>query len=185
VKVSLCVLACLLAVSALAQQSSNRALRFEDYGVSRIFRGIPARRLIETPLHRTYSTRIRQGVTKGWGVFRDGKEQAGPNFAGHYFIIQWGCGSGCLMMVVVDAVTGRVYNPPLAFGNEGNQRIGLPMFGFSPAPLKFRLTSRLFTMDACPEQPTKFHAPCFSYYYLWQDNEWHLLRRVRLEDNPY
>jgi len=179
------LLASVLARSAWAQAPSSRLPRFEDYGINDIFKGTPAAPLIETPLDRMYRTRIRQGVTKGWGTFRDGKEQAGPNFAGHYFVIQWGCGTSCLMMVVVDALTGKIHHLPLAFGREGNQKIGLPMFGLRPAEVDFRVTSRLFTMNACPEHPNRAHASCFSYYYLWQDNEWRLLRRVRLEDDSF
>jgi hypothetical protein len=89
------------------------------------------------------------------------------------------------MMVVVDISTGKIYHLPLAFGREGNQKIGLPMFGARPAEVGFRLTSSLFTMNACPEQLKRSHASCFSYYYLWQNNEWRLLRRVRLEDDQF
>jgi hypothetical protein len=177
------VLTCVFAVSVAAQTSAALP-RFEDYGISDIFKGTAAAPILVTPEERMYRTRIREGVSKGWGTFRDGKEQTGPNFAGHYFVIQWGCGSPCLMMVVVDALTGTVYHLPLAFGQEGTQKIGLPMFGLRHAEVDFRLRSRLFTMNACPEQPGKAHARCFSYYYLWQDNDWRLLRRMRLEDDP-
>jgi hypothetical protein len=88
------------------------------------------------------------------------------------------------MMVVVDALTGKIYYLPLAIGQEGNQRIGLPWFGYSPAEVDFRVTSGLFTMNACPEQSKNPDAPCYSYYYLWRHNEWRLLRRVRMEHNP-
>jgi hypothetical protein len=159
--------------------------RFEDYAVTEIFTGKPAVPLIETPLERMYRTRIREGAMKGWGVFRDGKEQPGPNFAGHYFVIQWGCGTACLMMVLADGLTGKIYYPPQAIGHAGNQRIGLPMYGFSPAEVEFRVASRLFKLRACPEQSNKPHAPCYSYDYLWQDNKWRQLDRVRLDDDPF
>ena len=179
------LLAWVLAISSWAQGQSSRLPQFDDYGITEIFTGTPVAPVIETSLQRMYRTRIREGVTKGSGVLRDGKEQPGPNFAGHYFVIQWGCGSSCLMMAVVDASTGRIYYLPMAIGKKGNQRIGLPMFGLRPAEVDFRVTSRLFTMNACPEQLNKPHASCYSYYYLWQDNDWKLLRRVRLEDNPF
>ena len=57
------------------------------------------------------------------------------------------------MMVVVDALTGTIYQLPLTFGREGTQKIALPMFGLRTAEVDFRLTSRLLTMNACPEQP--------------------------------
>jgi len=175
----------LFSLSAWTQTPSAPPPRFEDYPVAEIFKRKPADPIIEKTPHHMYRTRIREGVTKGWGVFRDGKEQAGPNFAGHYSVIQWGCGSPCLMMVVADALTGKVYDLPVVFGREGTQRIALPMFGLRPAEVDFRLKSRLFTMNACPEQPSRPNARCYSYYYLWTNNEWRLLRRVRLEDSPF
>jgi hypothetical protein len=178
-------LASMLAISTWAQSPTSRLPRFEDYPVTELFKGTPAAPIIETSLQRMYRTRIREGATKGWGVFRDGKEQPGPNFAGHYLIIQWGCGTACLMMVVVDALTGRIYYLPLSVGELGNQRIGVPWFGYSPAELDFRVTSSLFTMNACPDQSTNPNASCYSYYYLWRNNEWSLLRRVRLNEKPF
>jgi hypothetical protein len=177
-------LAWVLTISLWAQSPGSLLPHFEDYEIKEIFKGTPVAPVIETSLQRMYRTRIREGVMKGWGVFRDGKEQPGPNFAGHYFIVQWGCGTACLMMVMVDALTGKIYYLPLAIGQEGNQRIGLPWFGYSPAEVDFRVTSGLFTMNACPEQSKNPDAPCYSYYYLWQHNEWRLLRRVRMEHNP-
>jgi hypothetical protein len=35
-------------------------------------------------------------------------EKAGPNFAGHYVIAGWGCGTSCLSWSVIDARTGKV-----------------------------------------------------------------------------
>jgi hypothetical protein len=40
-------------------------------------------------------------------VLRDGT-RAGPNFAGRYTIVSWGCGSPCVEFVVVDVATGRI-----------------------------------------------------------------------------
>ena len=170
---------------AILASAQDQPPRFEDYAVTEIFNGKPAPPLIETPLERTYRTRIREGVMKGWGGFLDGKEQLGPNFAGHYSVIQWGCGTACLMMVVADGLTGKIYYLPEAIGHSGNQRMGLPMYGLSPAEVEFRVTSRLLKMRACPEQSNKPYAPCYSYDYLWQDNKWRQLRRVRLDDNPF
>jgi hypothetical protein len=34
-----------------------------------------------------------------------------PNFAGHYRIVDIGCGSDCTFIFVVDVITGRVYYP--------------------------------------------------------------------------
>ena len=178
----ICISLSLLTRAGAAQ--SGAAPTFEEYPVKEMFTGTPAAPQLATALERTYRTRIREGVSKGWGVIVNGKDEdrPGPNFAGHYIAIQWGCGSPCIMMVFVDAGTGRIYYPPLSFGTEGNQRIGLPMFGLGPAPLEFRLNSSLLTMNACPENGP--NAPCYRYFFLWRENRWRLLRREPLE-NPF
>jgi hypothetical protein len=45
------------------------------------------------------------------------------NFAGRYVVISWGCGSQCVLMAIVDAKTGIVYDPPLSgfAGTEAGQ----------------------------------------------------------------
>src|SRR2546426_308539 len=37
-----------------------------------------------------------------------GAAARGPNFAGHYTVGTWGCGSSCQSNVVLDAATGRI-----------------------------------------------------------------------------
>ncbi|ATI54160.1 hypothetical protein [Sphingomonas melonis] len=45
------------------------------------------------------------------------KEMAsGPNFAGHYAIIEMGCGTSCRSVLMADVATGRVYDFP--YGGE-------------------------------------------------------------------
>ena len=44
-----------------------------------------------------YRTRIRDGL------------KAGPNFADHYTVIQFGCGTGCSCVYVADNRTGKVF----------------------------------------------------------------------------
>ncbi|RAR58426.1 hypothetical protein C7401_113161 [Paraburkholderia unamae] len=44
-------------------------------------------------------------------VIRDAAK--GPvNFAGHYILTTWGCGSGCVMAAVIDVKTGRTTSLP-------------------------------------------------------------------------
>ena len=39
-------------------------------------------------------------------MIRDAAGQK-PNFAGHYILTSWGCGSPCIQTFAIDAVTGR------------------------------------------------------------------------------
>ena len=48
---------------------------------------------------RTYRT-----VLRGWATEK-------PNFAGHYILATWGCGTGCTQVAIIDAITGKVFHP--------------------------------------------------------------------------
>jgi hypothetical protein len=45
-----------------------------------------------------FRTRLTEGAAEG------------PNFAGHFTIITWGCGTQCVVDALVDARSGRVYS---------------------------------------------------------------------------
>ena len=171
----------LLAASITSAQPSNQLPRFEDYPVTAIFTGTPAAPILATPQQRLYRTRIREGVAKGAGVWRDGQEQPGPNFAGHYIIISWYCGSPCEMNAIVDAATGKIYGPPMSHG------LDLPSIApgdpdpcpkWGQAIVKFRLNSRLMIVEAGTDlREDKIN---YRHYFLWENNRWKLLRKVPL-----
>ena len=54
---------------------------------------------LNNPTARYYRTWFRSEVAKG------------PNFAGHYRVVVWGCGTSCAMFAVVNLNTGRVIQP--------------------------------------------------------------------------
>jgi hypothetical protein len=74
--------------------------KFEDYPVAKPFQGKPAGAKVERAGDRMFRTRIREGAAKG------------PNFAGRFTVVQWGCGAGCVSTVIVDAGNGTVYHLP-------------------------------------------------------------------------
>ncbi len=123
--------------------------RFEDYPVMEDFKGPPAAPVILMPEERKFQTKIREGVTKGYGVEGpDGKERPGPNFAGHYYLVTWGCGSPCLMAAIVDGRTGRVHPPPFHHG-PGNSFFQVSWAFPSMPPMDYRLNSRLLIANIC------------------------------------
>ena len=76
--------------------------RFDEFPVSDSFTGPPASPDVKsTRLAHRFRTVIRRGA------------QAGPNFAGHFTLVRWNCGSGCIMYAVIDATNGRVFEQPL------------------------------------------------------------------------
>lgn len=167
-----------LAESTYAQAPNVPLPRFEDYSVTEIFKSTPAAPQLVTPEERMFRTRIREGLM-------------GPNFAGHYVVVQWECGSPCTMMVVVDARTGQIYRPPISEGETGNLRLVLPVLTFPVqgdpdrgsihnSRIEFRQNSSLMIVKANPN-PSK-ERDNYTHYYLWRNNRWTLLRRIRLED---
>ncbi len=52
------------------------------------------------PNIRRYRAMIRFGAARG------------PNFAGHYTLVEYGCGASCSAFVVVDALSGHVFQLP-------------------------------------------------------------------------
>ena len=86
----------ILPVAILGQEPS--LARFETFAVSDSFTRQPAvPDTRSTSLGRQFRTLIRYQARKG------------PNFAGHFTLVRWGCGSSCIMYAVVDASTGRVF----------------------------------------------------------------------------
>jgi hypothetical protein len=79
--------------AALAQR---RVPRFEDYPVRQVYRGRNAAVLLDADSW-AFRTRLRAAARER------------PNFAGHYIVTGWGCGTGCTVGAVIDARTGRVY----------------------------------------------------------------------------
>jgi hypothetical protein len=74
---------------------------FAEYPVLGEFQGPAAPLNIEShSLARRFRPMSRKGATEG------------PNFAGHYTIASWGCGSGCVQFAIIDARNGRVFLPP-------------------------------------------------------------------------
>jgi hypothetical protein len=167
-----------LAASNAWGQGFQGLPRFEDYPVTKIFTSTPAVPILDTPEKRMFRTRIRDGVAKGVGVTRDGVEQLGPNFAGHYIIVEWQCGSPCGMMAMVDAVNGEVFGLPLSKGlrlpdiGPGDPE-GCMQWGY--AIVKFRRDRRLMTVEANPDW--KEHGN-YKQYFVWEGDHWRPLQRV-------
>lgn len=99
----------------------------------------------------------------------------GPNFAGHYYVIRWGCGSNCLMVAVVDGRTGKVYGPPL---HASESELVASMDPMSEVQIEFRPDSSLMVLRNGCRWP---RSECGVYYFSWSDNKWSLLKRVLVD----
>jgi hypothetical protein len=102
---------------------------------------------LDSAFSREYRTRLREGL-------RD----LPINFAGHYVMVTFGCGSTCLYGGMVDARTGEATALPFLVDSFGSDKVDIE------DPLLFRADSRLVVIlgklrdeDDIPRQ----------YFYEW------------------
>ncbi len=165
--------------TGLPQSRAGAEPSFEDYAVAETFQGVPAPPVLVTAEQRRYQTRIRNGVMKGEGVWygswKNPIETRGPNFAGHYFVIRWGCGSDCLMMAIVDAKTGHVYAPPLR-GAGTELYVNMDLLG--DREIDFHPQSSLMVLrNVCRDARNE----CGVYSFNWQNDRFVLVKRVLMD----
>ena len=133
-------------------QDWQHAPKPEDYSVKEVYKGKIASVILDTKKARMFRTVLRQGAKEG------------PNFAGQYIMVAWGCGLGSFELAVIDAKTGRVYFPPFGCITLAGG-IDLPIYGGDMPNPGFRLDSKLFIIvgiedkaDAKPsDRATKFY----------------------------
>ncbi len=123
--------------------------KFEDFPVADIYQGSPMPVDLSTPNALNFKTRLTEEAAKG------------PNFAGHYTVVTWGCGTSCVVVSLVDAKTGAVHM----------------LVGVNPwAKLEYRLDSSLIIENGDEELGEKLAAEqsanSFKTNYAnWQDDK--------------
>jgi hypothetical protein len=81
----------------------NSKFKFQQFKVNSIYKGELAKPdLTSNPDAKGWRTQIIKGCKNN-----------GVNFAGHYTIVQWGCGSMCEMMAIIDRINGKIYFPDI------------------------------------------------------------------------
>jgi hypothetical protein len=152
------------AYGAGAQARRSRpAPRFEDYPVREVYRGPVATLRLDSKRARMFRTRLRED------------SRGGPNFAGRYAVVVWGCGTGCAQMGVVDSKTGRVYFPPVEY-------MDIPDLEDAETRARwFRLDSRLLVITKDYYDGTGGYT---AYYYLFEGGRFRLLRKAEERTPP-
>jgi hypothetical protein len=87
----------------------------------------------------------------------------GPDFAGRYAIVTWGCGTWCWNIVIADVVTGRVYDAPFVAA------IGFPQVTHGEL-IQRRADSSLLVVSGCLEMRDGQQlraGPCGTFYFNW------------------
>jgi hypothetical protein len=120
----------------------------------------PIAPLVSTGPAHSYRTAIREGAKRG------------PNFAGHYTIVEIGCGSAAVCTAIADARTGRVYFPAAIrevgalLVDTGNVDVGM---------LNYRRNSRLMIVIGTPNDD---RTRAGVGYYIWNGGHLRLIRHI-------
>ncbi len=146
----------------LIQARQTKLPSFDEYKVSEVFKGMPAQPRLTIHLAREFRTQIQEAARKG------------PNLAGKFTIAQWGCGSGCIQMVVINEETGAVHPGP--FKTLAAKTAHTLEMYLAPL-LQFRANSRLIIVSGCPEEDL---SKCAEFYYEWTGAGFRLLTESEL-----
>lgn len=134
-----------ITLTAIPSQSIAAAPSFAQYRVTQRYTGRPAPVNLNSPQARRFRTVLTNGARRG------------PNFAGQYTVVTWGCGTECQQVAIVDARTGRVY-----------------MTGITASlGVKHQLNSRLLVVNP-PEEiaqlSPEYARRISTQYYIWENN---------------
>jgi len=113
----------LSATPAASQAGDATPPPFEAYLATETFRGTPVPpKLDRLTIRPAYRPIIHQ------------EAKDGPNFAGAYTVVTYGCGTGCQVVLVINARTGKVHTAPAAasYGVSYRRKSRLLVFNADP-----------------------------------------------------
>jgi len=88
----------------------------------------------------------------------------GVNFAGHFVVSNWGCGTNCSQTAIIDARNGRVFFPDILAGAA----FGFCELGDADEPIVYKPNSRLLILYGFKGgELDKPHSKCGIYYLEW------------------
>ncbi len=153
-KKTILFLTALLTAMALDVFAGNAAQgkpvpKFEDHSVTV---SEPSQRVEVDLKSDPYAEMYKKYITKAARKNR-------PNFAGHYILTKWECGTNCRMFGIVDSTTGKVFIPPFSLSD------------WKSGPLDFKADSKLLIVNGVINQT----GPVTTFYYLWDGGRLKLL----------
>jgi len=104
------------------------------------------------------------------------------NFAGHYRVAIWGCGTDCRDFAILDKKTGKVYTMPGVDEIAG-------VIGNDDERIDFRPDSRLLVIsgcfnDDCIPDNTRNNPKAGKYHYLWNGKKLQWIHTSPLPGQP-
>jgi hypothetical protein len=119
----------------------------DNYKVDKVYKGNLAQPNFTTdPDAKYFITRIKEGCKK-----------EGVNFAGHYTIVEWGCGALCQQMAIVDRISGQIIYSQIPFdtldGHSGT---------------KYKLDSRILIINTEALSEFNNYEPGYKRFDFWR-----------------
>ena len=141
----------------------GRVPKFGQYPVTVEKARVKAINFKKNPDARTFRTRLSEALARG------------VNFAGHYIVTGWGCGTGCTNAAIIEARTGDVIWPDQFANIDASYGEG-----YSNEQLEFKKNSRLLIIHGRPgSRNENAKIPSSGdHYYEWKGNRLHLLKSV-------
>jgi hypothetical protein len=138
----------------------------------------PTFRQYAAQVERAKNVRVNLKSHKSAGMFRTNLRNAakeGVNFAGHYILTTWGCGTNCSQSAIIDARNGRVFFPRILEGAG---------FGFcdlpdDTEPIVYKADSRLLVLNGFKGGDLESEiSRCGIYYLEWTGTNFRQVRFV-------
>lgn len=126
--------------------------KFSDYRVDQQFEGKLTHVKIVSAQDKEFKTVLQRALHQK------------PNFAGHYVMLQFGCGASCVQAAVVDAQTGDVFWLPFTVC------CSLPDI----SPINYRLDSSLIEINGSRNETGQG-----TYYYNFSNGNFVLIKEVK------
>lgn len=141
--------------------------------------GVPTFGQYPARAEKIKNVRVNLKSHKSANMFRTNLRNAakeGVNFAGHYILTTWGCGTNCSQSAIIDARNGRVFFPDELEGAG---------FGFcdlpdETEPLVYRANSRLLVLSGFKGGDLdKENGRCGVYYLEWTGTNFRQVKFVQ------
>ena len=143
-----------------------RTPQFKSYPAGNIYTGKNAPVKLVTKDNKMFRTRLRA----------IGKEKV--NFAGRYILGSFGCGAECLVIAVIDAKTGKVFNVPFTvccwFDSESPEPV--------EEPFQFKINSKLIVFHGLLNEDEKRFG---TYFYEFENGKFTEIKYIPAKRNPH
>lgn len=134
------------------------APKFDDYRAEVYDGANAAPDLKSHPRSRLFRTRLAEAAKQP------------VNFAGHFVIAGWGCGTSCSGLAIIDVRTGKVFHP------KGFTTVDATNIHDELQPLTYRKDSTLLVLIGSPEERTEDRG---IYFMRWRNNRLETLRFIK------